>query len=504
MTAFRSVLLSLALAAGAAAAEGGAPAGRPEAMIGVNLSGAEFGNVPGRFGHDYAYPGAASFDYFKSRGMTTVRLPFRWERIQPKPMGALDAAELQRLDAAVALARERGMKLMLDLHNFGSHGSAALGAPELPNEAFADLWRRLAEHFTNEPAVFAYGLMNEPVQAKDRWPAAAQAAVDAIRAVDRERTISVCGGGFSGAHAWPKCAKGLPLRDPADRIVYEAHQYFDRDHSGTYRQGYDDSGACPTTGVERLQPFVAWLEEHHARGYLGEFGVPGDDPRWLETLDRFIAELKARGIGGAYWSAGERWGKYPLSVEPRDGRDRPQMEVLAAYAGDRAKAKDARAGYDGADARMRAAGRRMVFNFRSRAEAYHYANPETRYASEAVDDAGRDARRISFRHAGQPAYVGVGLYFGALACKDRSAFVLTVRAEKPTGLDVKIHAADQSSFTTRAQVTKDWQEIVLPFARFTGAKGAFDPSLPVEKIEFQPGHDPAGNALLLGELMLQK
>ena len=476
----------------------------PEAMIGVNLSGAEFGSVPGRFGHDYAYPGAASFDYFRSRGMTTVRLPFRWERVQPKLMAALEGAELQRLDATVAIARERGMRLMLDLHNFGGRDGAALGTAELPNEAFADVWRRLAEHFTNEPAVFAYGLMNEPVQAKDRWPAAAQAAVDAIRSVDRERTISVCGGGFSGAHAWPKCAKGFPLRDPADRIVYEAHQYFDRDHSGTYQQGYDDSGACPTTGVERLQPFVAWLRENRARGFVGEFGVPGDDPRWLETLDRFIAELKAHGIGGAYWAAGERWGKYPLSVEPRDGRDRPQMEVLSRYAGDRVPPKDAKPGYDGADARMRAAGRRMVFSFRARAEAYHYANKETEYASAAVDDGGRDARRISFKHAGQPAYVGVGLYFGSLVCKDRSAFVLSARAEKPTGLDVKIHAADKSSFAARVQVTKDWQEIALPFAQFTGANGAFDPSTSVEKIEFQPGHDPAGNALLLGELMLQK
>ena len=45
---------------------------------------------------------------------------------------------------------------------------------------------------------------------------------------------------------------------------------------------------------------------------------------------------------------------------------------------------------------------------------------------------------------------------------------------------------------------------MLPFGQFTGAKWVFDPSVPVEKIELQPGHDPAGNALLLGEFMSQK
>lgn len=473
-------------------------------MIGVNLCGAEFGKAPGTFGHDYAYPGAASFDYFKSRGMTTVRLPFKWERIQPKRPGPLDPAELQRLDATIAIARERGMKLMLDLHNFGGCGEAALGTPELPNEAFADVWRKLAERYANEPAVFAYCIMNEPVEAKERWPAAAQAAIDAIRAVDTNHTISVCGGGFSGAHAWKKAANGFPLRDPASNIIYEAHQYFDRDNSGTYKQAYDDSGANPTTGVQRLQPFIAWLKEHNARGFLGEFGVPGDDPRWLETLDHFLAELKANNIGGTYWAAGTRWGNYPMSVEARKGRDRPQMEVLALYAGDHTKPAGAKTSYDGADATMKAAGQRMVMNLRSREEAYHYANKETHYASETVTDAGRDARKISYKHAGNPAYAGFGLFFGGLKCRDYGSFVLAIRAEKRTTLDVKAHAPGKSVFTARFPIGDTWQELVIPFDQLSGGNVGFETIRTLEKIEFQPAADTAGNALYLGEFKLAK
>jgi len=142
-----------------------------------------------------------------------------------------------------------------------------------------------------------------------RWPAAAQAAIDAIRTVDRRHAIFVCGDGWSGAHSWKKTNGNLLLNDPADNLVYEAHQYFDRDHSGKYKEGYDDSGAHPQIGVERLRPFTEWLKEHHARGFIGEFGVPDDDPRWLEVLDRFLAAMKAEQIGGTYWAAGGWWGK---------------------------------------------------------------------------------------------------------------------------------------------------------------------------------------------------
>jgi len=78
-------------------------------------------------------------------------------------------------------------------------------------------------------------------------------------------------------------------------------------------------------------PFLTWLTERKACGFLGEYGVPDDDPRWLVVLDKFLNALEAAGVGGTYWAAGPWWGDYPLSVEPRNGRDRPQMKVLTKY-----------------------------------------------------------------------------------------------------------------------------------------------------------------------------
>jgi endoglucanase len=90
-----------------AAEERLAPASLP--YKGVSLAGAEFGvdaygngAVPGTFGVDYIYPdpayapGYGSADYFLSKGMTTFRLPFRWERLQPTLFAPFDAAELGR------------------------------------------------------------------------------------------------------------------------------------------------------------------------------------------------------------------------------------------------------------------------------------------------------------------------------------------------------------------------------------------------------------------------
>ena len=143
----------------------------------------------------------------------------------------------------------------------------------------------------------------------------------------------------AAAHSWKQNNDKLVLKDPSDNLVYEAHQYFDRDSSGTYRQSYDQGGATPNLGVERLGPFVEWLKEHKVRGFIGEFGVPDNDPRWLVVLDNFLAAMKQNGIGGTYWAAGPWWGDYPLSAEPRKGKDRPQMEVLELYAGTRQKSE---------------------------------------------------------------------------------------------------------------------------------------------------------------------
>jgi len=75
------------------------------------------------------------------------------------------------------------------------------------------------------------------------------------------------------------------LVDPSDNLIFQAHLYFDKDYSGQYLNSYDADGVTANTGVERAKYFVEWLKRYNKRGLLGEYGVPDDDPRWLETLE---------------------------------------------------------------------------------------------------------------------------------------------------------------------------------------------------------------------------
>ncbi len=67
-----------------------------------------------------------------------------------------------------------------------------------------------------------------------------------------------------------------------------------------------------------------------ARGFVGEHGVPGDDPRWPTVMDRFLAHLDENCVGAAYWAGGPWWPDDYLSlIEPLPGlKDQPQITVL--------------------------------------------------------------------------------------------------------------------------------------------------------------------------------
>ncbi|MDE7436879.1 MAG: GH92 family glycosyl hydrolase [Muribaculaceae bacterium] len=312
-------------------------------MFGVNLAGAEFFHKKmegvGRFNVDYHYPTTEELDYWHSKGMDLIRLPFKWDRIQREVNGPLSKDEADYIKYLLREADARGMKILLDMHNYGRRnygGEYRIIGDSLMPTHFGQAWAELARQFKDEPGLYGYGLCNEPHDMLEScpWVEIAQVAIDSIRSVDRRTAIVVAGNTWSSAERWPEINQGLEsLNDPNDNLIFEAHCYFDRDASGIYREGYDAEGAYPTIGVDRVRPFVDWLKKHNKRGLLGEYGVPGDDPRWLECLDLFLNYLAENGVEGTYWAAGARWNKYILGVHPEENytKDRPQMEILTKY-----------------------------------------------------------------------------------------------------------------------------------------------------------------------------
>jgi hypothetical protein len=217
---------------------------------GVNVAGAEFGlpSTSPTASDDgaYGYPAVSTLDFIASRGVRIVRLPFRWERIQPRLRAELDPDELGRLTGTVDAARRSGLEVVLDLHNYAGYYADgtrhALGSDQLTTDDFVDVWRRLSAHLRGHVGVYAYGLMNEPVgipRADDlsgaqRWEIMSREAVEAIRGNGDDTTVMVAGYQWSGVQTFAEHHDD-PWIDPSlGPIRYEAHHYWDPDHSGRY------------------------------------------------------------------------------------------------------------------------------------------------------------------------------------------------------------------------------------------------------------------------------
>jgi endoglucanase len=321
---------------------------------GINLAGAEFGenNLPGTLGHDYTFNSETTYRYFGAKNLNLVRMMLRWERLQPALRAPLDSNYLAGVKNNIAWAKAHGDRVILDIHNYGRFkltengvlntytlDNVYGGVVKVAGADLADLWIRLSNEFRDECTVYAYDLMNEPHDMGNaNWKAISQAALMAIRTNGDRKLIMVPGDAWSSAEQWPLVHGPTSwINDPASNFAYEAHQYFDRDSSGTYVLTYDQELALnpnlAVIGPKRVTNFVNWLKANSVRGYLGEYGIPDSDARWMTVLDNFLVALDAAGLDGSYWAAGEWWGAYPLSVQPQNNftTDRPQLGVLSGH-----------------------------------------------------------------------------------------------------------------------------------------------------------------------------
>jgi len=308
---------------------------------GVNLAGADFGYdvLPGEFGTQYTYPTNEEVDYFMRKGMNIFRLPFLWERLQNDQSGPLNPDELTRIKDFVNYATSKRATVILDPHNSARYYEEIIGIDgdlgALPLGAFKDFWTKLSNQFKDNDKVI-FGLMNEPHDMPtELWRDDANGAIEAIRATGATNLILVPGNAWSGAHSWNDDSYGTPngtvmldIVDSANNYAFEVHQYQDDDSSGTSDQCVNE-----TTGAQRLEDFTAWLKENNHKGFLGEF-AGGRNTTCLNGLDNMLNHLDANNdvwLGWAYWAAGPWWGEDIFTVEPKDGVDRPQMDILVKH-----------------------------------------------------------------------------------------------------------------------------------------------------------------------------
>lgn len=191
-----------------------------EVPIGINMSEAEYS-----WG---SFPGPSDLSYITSYNLKLVRLPIAWERVQPSLFGPLDPAYISAMKNFISTAGARGVRVIVDVHNYGSYNSNwaqdaaanygyvavgkgnTIGSPAVPYSAFSDLWSKLSAALKGTTGLGYYDIMNEPhdMGGASVWPTAAQAAVNAIRAIDTVTPILVEG------TQWAALTGGLMIMAP--------------------------------------------------------------------------------------------------------------------------------------------------------------------------------------------------------------------------------------------------------------------------------------------------
>ena len=249
---------------------------------GLNMAGAEFAQEkePGVYGQDYAWPNeiqgntsGVELDYFNRKNLKLARLPFRWERMQHSFFGDLDETYVSGFLTFLQQAKDRGFKVLPDCHNYGRYyvgSTLKIIGSEDPNlnideNALGDMWKKLIPRVQNAglmDVIYGWDIQNEPFGlgvgqsnsdsvGQQRWYDTCQDTINAIRQVDGSKSIFIAGYQYSPAYNWTYYSDNLKnLYDPNYNLIYEAHLYFDSDHSGTYPKG----GRFQRGNRRRLQP----------------------------------------------------------------------------------------------------------------------------------------------------------------------------------------------------------------------------------------------------------
>ena len=238
----------------------------------------------------------ATADDLRTLGRTWKANLIRWQLTGFKPAVdtgdpvAYDAfleAELKKLDAALPVCEEVGLRVVVDLHTAPGHwaeGEKNLFASAACQKRFVEIWEHIARRYKNAKAVWGYDLLNEPLEnaaAEDTldWQGLAEKAARAIRAIDADRTIIVEPAPWGG----PEAIVNLrPIDVP--NVVYSVHLYAPMrfTHQGVYETsqppvrypGEIEGKMWDKAAIEAaLRPVIEFQKTYGVHVYIGEFGA---------------------------------------------------------------------------------------------------------------------------------------------------------------------------------------------------------------------------------------
>lgn len=309
------------------------PARRLPHIRGVNMAGLEFGiNNNGNKGDKNLAPPIEQVDDLVGQGFNMIRIPFGWQHIQPTIKGELDPTQLALLDKYVDAVLAKKAFVIIDLHNYARLEGKIVGQSEVGADALVDLWRRLAVHYKDRRRV-TFGIMNEPHDQDSKiWIGVLQQVVTAIREAGAIRhKLLLPGNAWSHPTTFADDYKlGLSaIKNPDGGhrgLIFEFHQYFDGDGSGTNRE-------CSNDRIEDLNSVVALLKKDGRQAMITEMGG-GNTQSCSTIIAKYVTAVQTHFptiLGAVIWGGGSFAPSYELVVSVKNGNTWEPQENLKAF-----------------------------------------------------------------------------------------------------------------------------------------------------------------------------
>ncbi len=209
---------------------------------------------------------------------------------------------LDELEKALTACRKHGIMAVIDLHALpggrDENSDLAMFHEKKYQDHFVKTWEKIARRFKDNPAVWAYDLVNEPVCARPASPgmdslATQVLAARAVRAIDAKTTIVI------EAEDWASPAAFAWLT-PVDvpNVVYQVHMYVP--HTYTHQGVVSGYPAAPVAypgkiggqeyDKEALRKILAPVREfqraYNVHIYVGEFSAV----RWAPGAARYLSD----------------------------------------------------------------------------------------------------------------------------------------------------------------------------------------------------------------------
>jgi endoglucanase len=185
------------------------------------------------------YIGKDDIAFLKATGFNTVRVPLNWRLfVEPAPDDAdrFEGPGWSLLDRLVQWCRDAELRVIIDLHAApgGQTGVNHDDGPGFPLTFYVPryraqtiaLWRQLAAHYRDEPAILGYDLLNEPISPysdvnylNPQLEPLYRDIVAAIRSVDPNHLVILAGAQWSTNFA----VFGRPFDNNA---VYTYHKFW--------------------------------------------------------------------------------------------------------------------------------------------------------------------------------------------------------------------------------------------------------------------------------------